>query len=78
MYAWSMLIHVKISPGARTDEIVQKNSTSYLVSVREPAEQNRANTAMLALLARHLKVELSQLRIITGHHSPGKIIEVIT
>lgn len=72
-----MLIHVKISPGARTDEVVQKNSTSYLVSVREPAEQNRANTAMLALLARHLQVEPAQLRIITGHHAPGKIVEIL-
>lgn len=72
-----MLIHVKISPDAHTDEIVQKNSTSYLVSVREPAERNRANTAMLALLARHLEVEPSRLRIITGHHAPGKIVEIL-
>lgn len=54
-----------------------KNSASFIVSVREEAKENKANYAMLLLLAEHLDVPVSILRIVTGHHSPSKIIDVM-
>ena len=72
-----MLIHIKIKPDSNKDEVVKKNDASYIVFVREEAKENKANYAMLLLLADFLDVPVSTLRIITGHHSPSKIIEVI-
>lgn len=72
-----MLIHIKIKPDSNKDDVVKKNDASYIVFVREEAKENKANYAMLLLMAEYLDVPVSILRIITGHHSPSKIIEVM-
>ena len=72
-----MLIHIKIEPESKEDSVTEKNKTSYIVKVREEAKENKANNKMLVLLARHFKIERNKLRIITGHHSPSKIIEIL-
>ena len=72
-----MLIHIKIKPNSNKDEVVKKNDASYVVFVREEAKENKANYAMLLLLAEYLNVPVSILRIITGHHTPSKIVAVV-
>lgn len=72
-----MLIHVKIFPESKEDIVEIKSDVSYVVRVREKAERNAANERMRELLASHLRVEASRVRIITGHHAPSKIIEII-
>jgi uncharacterized protein YggU (UPF0235/DUF167 family) len=72
-----MLIHVKVVADSKTDSVTCKNPRSYTVHVRVPAERNQANRVMISLLAYFLKIEPRRLRIITGHHMPGKILEVV-
>ena len=72
-----MLIHVKIHPEAGKDEVVEKSDVSYVVYVRAKAERNEANERMREVLAGHLKIAPEKLRIVTGHHSPSKIIEIL-
>ncbi len=72
-----MLIHVKVKAGSNKDEVVKKNDASYIVHTKEEAKDNMANYAMLTLMSETLSVPVSVLRIITGHHSPSKIIEVL-
>lgn len=70
------LIHVKITPEAKSDAVEKKTDTSYMVQVREPAELNQANRKMLRLLAAHFQIPLSKIKIVTGHKQPSKIIEI--
>ncbi len=70
------LIHVKITPEAKSDTVEKKTDTSYMVNVREPAELNQANKKMLRLLAIYFEVPLSKVKIVTGHKQPSKIIEI--
>lgn len=72
-----MLIHIKIFPDAKEDLVEAKTETSFLVHVREPAEQNRANKRMIELLSKYFQKPTGRFRILTGHHQPSKIIEVI-
>ena len=72
-----MLIHVKVKADSNKDEVIKKNDASYIVHTKEEAKENSANYAMLTLMAETLGVPVSVLRIITGHHSPSKIIEVL-
>jgi uncharacterized protein YggU (UPF0235/DUF167 family) len=72
-----MLIHVKVKADSNKDEVIKKNDASYIVHTKEEAKDNAANYAMLTLMAETLGVPVSILRIITGHHSPSKIIEVL-
>ena len=71
-----MYIRVRVSAGAKKESFTQTAEDSFLVSVKEPAEQNLANKRVLELVAKHYSIEPKQIRIISGHHSPGKILSV--
>jgi uncharacterized protein (TIGR00251 family) len=73
-----MLIHVKVEAESKTDEILKKRETSYLVKVKAPRERNEANMSLLRLLAQYFAVPSNKVRIITGHHMPSKIVEIET
>lgn len=72
-----MLIHIKIKTDSKEDKIVQKNETSFIVHVKEPAEENRANRKMIELVSDKFGIIKSKVRIITGHHHPSKILEIL-
>ena len=56
--------------------MVVRSGDSFLVNVKAPAKDGRANAAALALLAKHLGVPAARLWIIKGAHSPSKIVQV--
>lgn len=71
-----MYIRVRVSVGAKKEIFEANSSDSFLVSVKEPAEGNRANTRVLELVAGHFGIVTKQIRIISGHHAPGKILSI--
>jgi uncharacterized protein (TIGR00251 family) len=72
-----MLIHVKIKPDSKEDKILEKNDTSFIVYVKEPAEDNRANKRLVELLAERFNIVKSKIKIVTGHHAPSKILDIM-
>ena len=72
-----MLIHVKIKPDSKEDKIVEKNETSFIVYVKEPAEDNRANKRLIELMAEKFNIIKSKIKIATGHHAPSKILDIV-
>ena len=71
-----MYIRVRVNAGAKKESFEQTAEDSFLVAVKEPAEQNRANARVLELVAGHFSISPKQIRIISGHHSPGKILSI--
>lgn len=71
-----MYIRVRVAAGAKKEVVVRSAEDSFLVSVKEPAEGNLANRRVLELVAMHFGVEPKQIRIISGHHAPGKILSI--
>ena len=71
-----MLIHVKVTTEANHYSIEEKRPTAFNISVKEPALENKANRKVVSMLAEHFKVSPAKIRIITGHHAPGKIFEI--
>jgi uncharacterized protein (TIGR00251 family) len=69
-------IAVRVKPRSRVEE-VSGEGDSYVVRVKEPPVEGRANRAVLRLLASHLGVPESRLRIVSGFSSRNKVIEVI-
>jgi len=69
-------IRVSVKPNSRTEEVSHEGD-SFIVRVREPAKEGKANQAVIKLLARHFGVPQSQVRIISGLRSKNKIIEVV-
>ena len=73
-----MKIKVKVMPNSSKEEVVQQDVSEYIVRVRAPAQEGRANEAALRVLAAHFKVSRSSVRIVSGFSSKHKIIEVVT
>ena len=71
-----MKMAVRVKPRSRVEE-VSGEGDSYVVRVKEPPVEGRANRAVLRLLASHLGVPESRLRIVSGFSSRNKVIEVI-
>ncbi len=70
-----MFIKVIVTPGAKKESVREVGEALHL-SVREPAEQNRANDRVREILAARAQVRVSQVRILTGHRSRSKMISI--
>lgn len=71
-----MYVKVVVTPGAKRERVSKVKETEFHITVREPAERNLANTRIRELIAREFGVPLSKVRLMTGHHSRGKIVDV--
>lgn len=71
-----MYIKVKVTAGAKKEDIKKKNKDTYVVFVREPAQRNLANTRVCTVLALFLGIPIKSIRIISGHQSPSKILSI--
>lgn len=72
-----MHIKVRVSTGAKKDEVTELAPDTLVVLTRAKPERNEANRRMLELVAEHLGVEVGKIRLIHGHHSPAKILEIL-
>ncbi|MFQ5661628.1 MAG: DUF167 domain-containing protein [Candidatus Paceibacteria bacterium] len=71
-----MYIKVKVTPDAKKEKLEQKQEDLFELSVREKAKQNMANERVRELIARHFGIIKTDVRIISGHRSPSKIISI--
>ncbi len=71
-----MKIFVRVKVKAKEGKVVKISETNFKVSVKEPPEKGKANSAVLKALAGYLNVSQSNFRIISGFTSRLKVIEV--
>lgn len=71
-----MYIKVRVTPNAKRETLEQDSSGHFTVSVKEPAEQNRANKRVITLIAEHFHIPIGNVRMVNGHHSGSKILSV--
>ena len=71
-----MYVHAKVRPGAKKEECTRLSETHFKISVKEEAAQNRANKRVIELIAAEFRVPSEKVRIVSGHHSPSKILSV--
>ena len=72
-----MKLFITAKPRAKEDNVKKINDTHFVVAVKEPPTQGRANRAIIKTLAEFLNTSPSRLNIIFGHTSRQKIIEII-
>ena len=70
-----MKIRVKVIPNSKTEEVV-KEGDGFLVRVKEPAREGKANRAIIKLLADHFGVPKKQVVISTGFGSRNKVVDI--
>jgi len=67
---------VRVQPRASKDEIAGEMAGAMKVRLRAPAVEDRANEALIEFLAQLLKTPKSAVRILSGHRSRGKRVEI--
>ena len=71
-----MYIKVEIIAGMREEKVDKIKPDSFLISVREKAERNQANRRVLQIIRQEFGGRGVLAKIVSGHHSPHKIINV--
>jgi uncharacterized protein YggU (UPF0235/DUF167 family) len=71
-----LTIHAK--PRSKKNEVIvdSQNSSILTIFTTQPADKNRANEAILKLLASHLGIASSKLTLISGRTSRIKIVDI--
>ncbi len=72
-----MLIRVKVFPGSKKEEVIEKSENSFEVKIREKPERGEANKRLILVLASHFKVPKSKIRLIKGFKQRTKIFEIV-
>ena len=75
-YYLYMYIKVRVIAGAKKEEVILEKPNYFKIFVREKAERNAANKRIMEIVARQYKIKPAQVRIISGHHSPSKLLSV--
>jgi uncharacterized protein (TIGR00251 family) len=68
-----MRIKVKVKPNSSKEEVKKLGKGSYVVYVKKPAVDNKANMALVKLLKKHFN---SGVEIKSGFTGRNKIVEV--
>ena len=71
-----MKIQIKVKPNSKTEEISQEGD-NFIVKVKEPPKEGRANHAVIKLVAEHFGVPQGRVRIRSGFKSKSKVIEIV-
>ena len=69
-----MYLKIKVVTDSREEKVEKIKSDEYRIWTKMPAENNLANNRILEII-RDMYPDTS-VRIISGHHSPSKIVSV--
>lgn len=69
-------LRIRVSPGARRDEIVGRQGEAWKVRVAAAPERGRANDAVLKLLADRLRLAPGELAVVSGRSGRDKVVEL--
>src|ERR1700719_4709412 len=72
----AVIFRVRVQPRASKEEIGGVMEGAMKVRLRAPALEDRANEALCEYLAELLKTPKSAVRILSGHHSRSKRVEM--
>ncbi|MDE3197100.1 MAG: DUF167 domain-containing protein [Acidobacteriota bacterium] len=69
-------ISLKVKAGARKTEFGGRFGDAWKLSVAAPPVYGKANEEIIRFLAKLARVPARNVRIVTGHTSPAKIVEI--
>lgn len=69
-------IGIRVVPGAKREFIDRLENGVYHITVKEPAEDGRANQRVREILAEHFNVPVKDVHIVRGAKTHGKIVRI--
>ena len=71
-----MKVKIKVIPNSKTEEVTREDDW-FLVRVKEPPKEGKANKAVIRVLAHYFSVPQDSIMISSGFRSRNKVIEVL-
>ena len=71
-----MLIKVKVFPGSKKEEIIQKSKNILEIKVRAKPIRGLANKEVINVLSLYLKVPNSAIKLVRGFKRRNKVFEI--
>jgi uncharacterized protein len=65
-----------VSPGSRRAGIAGRHGDAWKVRVTAPAENGRANAAVVRLLAERLGIPRTRVNVVSGNAARDKVVEL--
>jgi uncharacterized protein (TIGR00251 family) len=69
-------ISVKVKPNSKQQKIVKSEDGTWIISLKSPPVDGKANQELIQLLANEFQVSKSQIFIKSGLFSKNKLIEI--
>jgi uncharacterized protein (TIGR00251 family) len=69
-------LRLRVVPGSKSAGIVGRHGEAWKLRVTAAPERGRANDAAVELLAETLRVRPADVRLVSGHGSRDKVVEV--
>jgi uncharacterized protein (TIGR00251 family) len=69
-------ITVRIKPNAKTQTVEKLPDGEFLVRVKAPAKEGRANDALIKALSGYFDIPKSRISIASGLGSKNKIVDI--
>jgi len=64
------------APCKEFKSLIKETDDRFIIHIKEPSKRNLANKRIILLLAEYFKISKGKVRIISGHHSPSKIVSI--
>ena len=67
---------ITVKPGTSQEKIIEKTPGELTIYLRAKAHDGEANEALIKFLSKHFKIPKTSIKIVRGHKSHQKIIEL--
>lgn len=71
-----MRISIKVKPNSKSASVEKVDETEYIVRVKAPAKEGKANEAVVEALSEYFRVPKSRISIARGLGSKHKVVEI--
>lgn len=71
-----MILEVKITPNAAKNEILRWEGARLVIKIKGVPEKGKVNENLIDFLSKTLKIAKSQIKIVTGHTSRLKKLNI--
>lgn len=72
-----MYVKVRVYAGMKNESLTKLKEDHFEIITKAPAQGNAANKRVREMIAGEYGVSAKAVRLVSGHHHPSKILEVI-